>query len=241
MSLQPGFRSTIFGPLIAIGEIVGGFTFTLIVTAWLLHRPPLADMISVEAFNDLGNLLFTFLFIWGYLNFFQIMLIWIANSALRHQLVSAPRARRLALGRLGLFIFHFAIPFFLLLDAPAQAQSTRCSPCWRGSSCSCTWSISITRFCRLFRTRPSPTTGWLSSCRSVPAECGWPASCGSYSEPPCCRNMIATRRRLSISIAWTRCSKPVRGRLVMPDEINHPDGRLEHPSVRREPTDASFR
>ncbi len=26
----------------------------------------------------------------------------------------------------------------------------------------------------------------------------------------------------------------------MPDEINHPDGRLEHPSVRREPTDAQF-
>ena len=115
MSLQPGFRSTIFGPLIAVGEIVGGFTFTLIVTAWLLHRPPLADMVSVEAFNDLGNLLFTFLFIWGYLNFFQIMLIWIANLPYDISWY-LPRVRG-GWQWVGwaLFIFHFAIPFFLLL------------------------------------------------------------------------------------------------------------------------------
>ena len=36
-------------------------------------------MVSAEALNDLGNLLFTFLIIWAYMVFFQFMLIWIAN------------------------------------------------------------------------------------------------------------------------------------------------------------------
>ena len=60
MSLQPAFRSTMFGPLFASGELLTGFACALIVLAWLLYRSPLADVVSVEALGDLGNLLFTF-------------------------------------------------------------------------------------------------------------------------------------------------------------------------------------
>src|SRR4029077_10016734 len=35
--------------------------------------------------------------------------------------------------------------------------------------------------------------------------------------------------------------RPRRRRPAMVEEIRHPDGRIEHPSVRHEPTDASFR
>jgi hypothetical protein len=72
-------------------------------------------VLSLEVLNDLGNLLFTFLIIWAYMNFFQFMPIRIAN--LRHEVIwYLPRQRG------GWFwvawmhvIFHFSIPFFLLL------------------------------------------------------------------------------------------------------------------------------
>jgi hypothetical protein len=115
MSLQPAFRSTIFGPLFATGEILTGFSCTLIALAWLARRPPLADLISLEAVNDLGSLLFTFLCLWAYMTFFQFMLIWIAD--LPYDVIwYLPRTT----GGwqwvvLVLVIGHFAFPFFCLL------------------------------------------------------------------------------------------------------------------------------
>jgi hypothetical protein len=115
MSLQPAFRSTIFGPLFASGEILTGFACTLIVLAWLVVRPPLADMVSVEAVNDLGSLLFTFLILWAYMTFFQFMLIWIAD--LPYDVIWY--LPRISGGWqwvvLALVVGHFVIPFFLLL------------------------------------------------------------------------------------------------------------------------------
>jgi hypothetical protein len=115
MSLQPGFRSTIFGPVFASGEIVSAQALALIVLAWLVERPPFANLFSVEAFNDLGNLLFTFLIIWAYLVYFQFMLTWIANLPYDVSWY-LPRSRNgWEWVAWALFVFHFAVPFFLLL------------------------------------------------------------------------------------------------------------------------------
>jgi hypothetical protein len=115
MSLMPAYRSTIFGPVFASSQLVSGLAFALLVLAWLVTRPPLAAAYSEGAFIDLGNLLFTFVIIWAYLNYFQFMLIWIAN--LRYDAIWF-------LARTGagwkwvawaLFLFGFAVPFLLLL------------------------------------------------------------------------------------------------------------------------------
>jgi hypothetical protein len=115
MSLQPAFRSTIVGPLFASGELLVGFACAVVVMAWLMARSPLASRVSAEAVGDLGSLLFTFLVIWAYMTFFQFMLVWIAN--LPYDVIwYIPRA---AGGwpwvAWALVIFHFAVPFFLLL------------------------------------------------------------------------------------------------------------------------------
>jgi hypothetical protein len=122
MSLQPAFRSTIFGPLFASGELLTGFACALVVMAWLVARPPLARLVSVEALNDLGNLLFTFLIIWAYMEFFQFMLIWIAN--LPYDVIwYLPRSTegwQWVVWAIG--IFHFAVPFFLLLSRDVKRE-----------------------------------------------------------------------------------------------------------------------
>ena len=79
MSLNPNFHSSIWGPLFAAGQLLSGLAFALVVFACLQHRPPLAELASNKARNDLGSLLFTFLILWAYMAWFQFMLIWIAN------------------------------------------------------------------------------------------------------------------------------------------------------------------
>jgi hypothetical protein len=127
MSLQPSFRSTIFGPLVASGQVLSAVAVALIVLAWLVARPPVGRLISLEALNDLGNLLFTFLIIWGYMAWFQFMLIWIANlpSEITWYIDRSEGGWQYV--QWALAVFGFAVPFFLLLlrdvkrDAPTLA------------------------------------------------------------------------------------------------------------------------
>ena len=118
MSLQPAFQLDHLRPAGRHRpDAVGPGAACFIVLAWLAARPPLADVVSLEVLNDLGNLLLTFLVIWAYMVFFQFMLIWIANLPLRGDLVPDRSQRRLAVGGLG-------------------AVRSRTSPC-RSSCCCC--------------------------------------------------------------------------------------------------------
>ncbi len=137
MSLQPGFRSTIFGPWFATGEILAGMAFTLIVLAWILgpRQPldplspdgrvrtpdtPLTELVSVEALNDLGNLLFTFLIIWAYMTFFQFMLTWIADLPYDVSWYTPRGQGGWQYVAWAVFVLQFSVPFFLLLMRPIK-------------------------------------------------------------------------------------------------------------------------
>ena len=124
MSLQPGFTSTIFGPLVFSSQLLSSLALTVMLFCWLAARPEFADRLSSKVMNDLGSLLFTLLGLWAYMAWFQFMLIWIADL---------PRDNVWYLARwngfwrwLGLYliVFHFAIPFVLLLFR-AVKQSRR--------------------------------------------------------------------------------------------------------------------
>jgi hypothetical protein len=124
MSLQPAFRSTIFGPVFASGQLLSGLACALLVLAWLVARPPLADLVSPDALNDLGNLLLTFLIIWAYLVFFQFMLIWIANLPYEVRWYLPRSSVGWQWVAWALFLFHFAVPFFLLLMRDIKRNPT---------------------------------------------------------------------------------------------------------------------
>lgn len=79
MSLEPTFRSTIFGPLVATGQVLSAHAVALIALAWLAPRSDFGPLLSPKVLSDLGNLLFTFLVVWAYMVWFQFMLIWMAN------------------------------------------------------------------------------------------------------------------------------------------------------------------
>lgn len=116
MSLKPGWSSTIFGMMFMVAQALSAMAFVIIVLMRLTERKPLSDVVQPSHFHDLGTLLFAFVMLWAYLSFSQFLIIWSGN--LRDEIpwyLSRSRGEWAWLA-LFLIVFHFAIPFFLLLS-----------------------------------------------------------------------------------------------------------------------------
>lgn len=115
MSLQPGFTSTVFGPLILSSQVLAAFSLALILCCWLIVQPDFESVLSTKAVNDLGSLLFAMLCVWAYLAWFQFMLIWMADLP-RGNVWYLVRGRgNWGLAEAILLVFQFVIPFLLHL------------------------------------------------------------------------------------------------------------------------------
>jgi hypothetical protein len=116
MSLAPGWYSSIFGMLIVGGQGLGALAFIITIMLLLAQHEPMADLLLPRHFHDLGKLLLAFVMIWAYFAFSQLLIIWAGNLSSEipwylHRLNTTWRM-------VGLFIviFHFAVPFLLLLS-----------------------------------------------------------------------------------------------------------------------------
>jgi hypothetical protein len=125
MSLEPHWYSTIYGPMFAIGQVDAGFSFALLAALALRDEPPLAATLTRPVMRDCGNLLLAFVMVWAYLSFSQFLLIWSGNLPeeipwylSRSQGMWLPVAIALA-------VFHFAVPFALLLSRDVKADPRR--------------------------------------------------------------------------------------------------------------------
>jgi hypothetical protein len=123
MSLEPHWYSTIFGVIIMGGQGLTALAFLLIVLVWLSRRPPLNTIIVPDHFHDLANLMLAFVMLWAYFSFSQYLIIWAGNLPQEiawyvHRLATGWRA----IG-IGLMLFHFAVPFCLLLSRTIKRQA----------------------------------------------------------------------------------------------------------------------
>ncbi len=116
MSLEPHWYSTIFGMIFMMVGVLGAMALVIIVASLLMKHDPFARMVAPSQFNDLGNLLLTFVMLWAYLSFSQYLIIWSGN--LRDEIPWYMTRARGAWEGWGLFliIFHFSVPFLLLLQ-----------------------------------------------------------------------------------------------------------------------------
>jgi hypothetical protein len=116
MSLEPHWFSTIYGVLIMGGQGLSAMAFLIIAAGWLSRRPPLQSIIVPAHFHDLGNLMLAFVMLWAYFSFSQYLIIWSGNlpeeiAWYLHRLQTGWR-----LVALMLVVFHFVVPFALLLS-----------------------------------------------------------------------------------------------------------------------------
>jgi hypothetical protein len=115
MSVEPQFTSSILGPVVATSQLLSGFSFAVLMATWFTLDIERSEIVSLKALNDLGTMQFTFLNVWAYVSWAQYMLIWMANLQ-RDNVWYVARSISIWPGVvLFLVIFHFGVPFFLLL------------------------------------------------------------------------------------------------------------------------------
>ena len=115
MSLEPHWFSTIYGLMFMIGQMLAALAFAIAVIAVIGQKQPIAGRLKPETLHDLGNLLFALLMVWAYLSFSQFLIIWSGNLPEEIPWYVRRSAGGWQWMAAFLAVFHFAIPFVLLL------------------------------------------------------------------------------------------------------------------------------
>ena len=125
MSLDPSWISTIYGLLILAGQVLSALCFAVVVERILVRYPPMSEMLKPDFVHDHGKLILAFVMVWAYFGFSQWLIIWAGN--LPEEITWYMRRLNGGWGMVGLFlvIFHFAVPFVLLLSRPFKRDVTR--------------------------------------------------------------------------------------------------------------------
>ena len=123
MSLEPHWSSTIYGSLVIVGEALATLAMMIAVVVFLSADQPMAEAATPDRLNDLGNLMLAFTMIWAYMSFMQYLIIWCGNLP-----EEIPWYLRRTRGgwqwvALALSLFHFFLPFFVLLFRESKRQS----------------------------------------------------------------------------------------------------------------------
>jgi hypothetical protein len=115
MSLEPRWFSTIFGMIFMVLQVLSGLALAILVAGLLSQHEPVADAVTPDRLNDLGNLLLTFVMLWAYLGFSQFLIIWAGDLIEEIPWYVTRAAGGWGIVAVVLVFLSFAIPFYLLL------------------------------------------------------------------------------------------------------------------------------
>jgi len=125
MSIDPTWISTIYGLLFVAGDLIAGLCFAVVIERILYRYKPMSLLLRPDFVHDHGKFMLTFVMVWAYFSFSQWLIIWAGN--LPTEITWYMRRLNGGWGYVGLFLvlFHFAIPFGLLLSRPFKKDITR--------------------------------------------------------------------------------------------------------------------
>jgi len=125
MSLDPSWISTIYGLVILIGQLLAAMCFAVVVERILAKYKPMSDWLKPEFVHDHGKWMLTFIMVWAYFSFSQWLIIWAGN--LPDEITWYMRRLNGGWGFVGLWlvVFHFAVPFVILLSRPFKRDIRR--------------------------------------------------------------------------------------------------------------------
>ena len=125
MSLDASWISTVYGLIYVAGQVLIAICFLVIVETMLSRYEPFGNILKEENLRDHGNLMLTFIMLWAYMSFSQLLITWSGNL---------PEEIRWYLPRwhngwqfvgVALAALHFAVPFALLLSAQRKRKARR--------------------------------------------------------------------------------------------------------------------
>jgi hypothetical protein len=116
MSLEPRWFSTIYGMIFMVTQALAAMSLMIIAVILLSTQKPFSDLVTKRVLNDYGNLLLTFTMLWAYLSFSQYLIIWSGNLQEEIPWYVSRASGGWAWVAMALIVFHFAVPFLLLLS-----------------------------------------------------------------------------------------------------------------------------
>jgi hypothetical protein len=116
MSLDPHWFSTLFGFVFMVGNVLTALALIICVLAYLKDREPFARLLQPSHFHDLGNLMMAFVILWAYMALSQYLIIWSGNLPEEITWYIDRTATGWVVVALILVVFHFAVPFLVLLS-----------------------------------------------------------------------------------------------------------------------------
>jgi hypothetical protein len=128
MSLDPHWGSTIYGLIFIAGQGLAALAFCVVMLTLLTRYSPYREVIKPTQFHDLGKLLLAFVMLFAYFSFSQWLIIWAGN--LPEEIGWYLNRIRGGWGVIALIIilFHFALPFCLLLSRERKRAGRRLIP-----------------------------------------------------------------------------------------------------------------
>jgi hypothetical protein len=123
MSLEPHWFSSIYGVVFLVGQALLALAFVTRVVVWLANRPPIQGAMGPTQLHDLGNLLLAFVMLWAYIAFSQYLIIWSGNLPEENQWYLHRMAGGWGAVALLLIVFHFVVPFLLLLSRTTKRRA----------------------------------------------------------------------------------------------------------------------
>lgn len=123
MSLEPHWFSTIYGLVFMVGQVLSALALVVLVLRALSGREPLASKLAPSHFHDLGNLMLAFVLLWAYMAFSQYLIIWSGNLPEEISWYLHRSAGGWSILAVVLVVFHFAVPFVVLLGRRVKQQA----------------------------------------------------------------------------------------------------------------------
>ncbi len=123
MSLEPHWASTIYGVIFMGGSVLTAFALVITVAAGLADDPDVARVLTPGTLHDLGNLLLAFLMLWAYFSYSQFLIVWAGNLPEEIPWYLARTRGGWGWLALALVLFHFALPFPVLLARTVKRRA----------------------------------------------------------------------------------------------------------------------
>jgi len=128
MSLDPHWGSTIYGLIFLIGQCLSAFCFCIIMLTAVTRHEPYSEIVKPMQFHDIGKLTLAFVMLFAYFSFSQWLIIWSGNLPDEISWYLQRIRGWWGLIILAIVLFHFALPFAMLLSRELKRAGRRLIP-----------------------------------------------------------------------------------------------------------------
>lgn len=116
MSLEVHWFSAIYGVMFAVGQAVTAWAFVIVILSMMKKTDLFSNILVPGRVDEFGRFLFGLVVLWTYVGYAQYVIQWSGNLAEETPWYIRRTHEHWHWIATSLIIFHFAVPFFLLLS-----------------------------------------------------------------------------------------------------------------------------